>query len=411
MLRPLALLLSLTLLAAPAPAQDRPAVERQFRIWLEATVWPLARGRGVSRTTFDVALAGVALDWDLPGLAPPGASAPDATQTQAEFRSPGRYFDPDGLAAAAATGHELRAPHAATLAAVERETGVPGRILLAVWGRESAFGRAAIPEDAFSVLATRSFMGPQPDQTTDELVAALGIVEAGLADPREMRSSWAGALGQPQFLPSSVLAYATDGDGDGRADIWGSVDDTLASIGAFLAGHGWLRGHDWGFEVTVPASVSCALEGPDQGRPIAAWEAMGIARASDRPFPAVEREVEGFLVMPAGRHGPAFVVTPNFYVLKDYNTSDLYALWVGHLGDRIEFGAGGFAAPWEDVGDLDRADIAAIQQALEAMGHDTGGADGLLGFRTRRAIGRWQEATGREATCFPEPGMVVTLAP
>ena len=226
-----------------------------------------------------------------------------------------------------------------------------------------------------------------------------------------MRSSWAGALGQPQFMPSSYLRFSADGDGDGRADIWDSEADTLASIGNYLAQAGWVEGRDWGFEVTVPPEVSCTLEGPDQGRPIAEWEALAIARVGGRPFPEHERQGEGYLLMPAGRHGPAFLVTPNFYVLKAYNMSDVYALFVGHVGDRIEFGAGDFVGGWDEVEGLDRAGVAALQGALEAMGHDTGGADGLAGFRTRRAIGRWQEASGREATCWPEPGLRDDLAP
>ena len=295
--------------------------------------------------------------------------------------------------------------HAATLAAVERATGVPGRVVLAIWGRESGFGAAAIPHDAFAVLGTKGFMSGRPDYFTEELVAALRIVEAGHVPPRTMKSSWAGALGQPQFMPSSFLSYAADGDGDGRADIWRSEADTIASIASFLARHGWVAGRDWGFEVRVPPDVSCTLEGPDQGRPIAEWEAMGIARVSGRPFPEHERAGEGFLLMPAGRHGPAFVVTPNFYVLKSYNMSDLYALFVGHVGDRIAYGMGDFTARWGELDGLLRSDVAAMQRALEARGHDVGGADGLAGFKTRRAIGRWQEANGEPATCFPEKRM------
>ncbi|HVG49464.1 MAG TPA: peptidoglycan-binding protein, partial [Rubellimicrobium sp.] len=245
----------------------------------------------------------------------------------------------------------------------------------------------------------------------DELVAALQIAETGQVPEAAMRSSWAGALGQPQFMPSSYLDFAADGDGDGRADIWGSEADTIASIGNYLARHGWVAGRDWGFEVAVPASVSCTLEGPDQGRPIADWEGMGIARVNGRPFPEHERPEVGYLLMPAGRNGPAFLVTPNFYVLKEYNTSDLYALFVGHVGDRIQYGAGDFAGRWGEVGGLLRSDVAAMQRALEAQGHDVGGADGLPGFKTRRSIGRWQEANGRPATCFPEPGMRAELSP
>ncbi|WP_068115178.1 lytic murein transglycosylase [Tropicimonas marinistellae] len=390
-----------------AQAQDRSAVERQFQAWLEATVWPRARAEGVSRRTFDAAFSGVSLNWELPDLVPPGA--PRRTpkqQRQAEFGSPGRYFSRGGIDGATSVGRAMAKRHATTLAAVERSTGVPARIILAIWGRESGYGRVDIPHNAFEVLGTKGFMSTRADYFTGELIAALVIAEAQHVPAGRMKSSWAGALGQPQFMPSSFLSYAADGDGDGHADIWRSDADTIASIGTYLARHGWVSGRDWGFEVRVPETLSCALEGPDQGRPIRDWEAMGFARVSGRPFPEHERGSEGYLLMPAGRHGPAFVVTPNFYVLKEYNMSDLYALFVGHVGDRIQFGVGDFARGWDDVGRLYRSEIATIQQALEATGHDVGGVDGLPGFKTRRSIGRWQEANGRQPTCFPTASLV-----
>ena len=403
-------ILGATCPTGPAAAQDRPAVERQFRGWLEATVWPRARAEGVGRATFDSAFDGVSLDWDLPDLVPPGA-VPEGPrrQRQAEFGSPGRYFARATLDAATAGGRRMAARHATLLARLERETGVPGRILLSIWGRESAYGAAAIPHDAFRVLGTKGFMSTRAPYFTDELVALLRIAEAGHAPERAMRSSWAGALGQPQFMPTSFLAHAADGDGDGHADIWRSEADTLASIARYVAAHGWVAGRDWGFEVTVPPSVTCALEGPDLARPIREWIAMGIARVSSRPFPAHEVDLPGSLLMPAGRAGPAFIVTPNFYVLKDYNFSDLYALFVGHVGDRIQYGVGDFRGAWGPVGGLMRSDVAAMQRALEAMGHDVGGADGLAGFKTRRSIGRWQEDRGAAATCFPDAAMIPRL--
>ncbi|TNC72150.1 lytic murein transglycosylase [Rubellimicrobium roseum] len=407
MLRTVLFLAWLVVAQGPLLAQDRSAVESRFQLWLETTVWPRAQAAGVSRPTFDAALAGVDLDWNLPDLVPPGApSQTPPQQQQAEFASPAAYFRPEAVEATVTAGRRMAERHEATLTAVEQATGVPGRIILAIWGRESAYGRADLTHDAFEVLATKGFMSTRAGYFSDELVAALRVAEAGFAPVDGLRSSWAGALGQPQFMPSSVLTYATDGDGDGRIDIWGSEADTLASIGTYLARHGWVAGRDWGFEVMVPPSVSCALEGPDQGRRIAEWEAMGIRRVSGRPFPEAERPQAGYLMMPAGRHGPAFLVTPNFYVLKDYNTSDLYALFVGHVSDRIAFGTAGFAEGWDEMGGLLRSDIADLQRALADRGYDVGGVDGLPGYRTRRSIGHWQEAAGRRPTCFPEPGLL-----
>lgn len=405
------LALILWCISTSANAQDRAAVERQFQTWLQDTIWPQAKAKGVSRSTMQQAFDGVTLNWKLPDLVPPGGSvkAPKQ-QKQAEFGSPDRYFNKGSVQGAAATGRQMARRHAATLARVEAETGVPKRIILAIWGRESGYGQVPIRHDAFQVLGTKGFMSTRSTYFTDELIAALQIAEAGHAPPGALKSSWAGALGQPQFMPSNFLTYAADGNGDGRSDIWGSAEDTIASIGHFLSQHGWVTGRDWGFEVTVPTQVSCALEGPDQGRPIQDWAAMGIARVSGKAFPPHELAGEGFLMMPAGRNGPAFIVTPNFYVLKDYNKSDLYALFVGHVGDRIQFGVGDFKARWSKVGTLYRSDIAAMQRALERQGHDVGGADGLPGFKTRRSIGRWQQATGRSPTCFPEVGMKSALA-
>lgn len=389
-------------LAGPAQAVDKDAVERQFQSWLKSEVWPRAQAQGVSRAIFDAALGEVSLNWDLPELVPPGTTAQTPrVQRQAEFGVPAKYFNRNGLDGATEVGQVMARRHAAVLDRVEEATGVPGRIVLGVWGRESGYGRVAIRHDAFQVLATKGFMSTRAPYFTDELIAALRIAQAGHVAPDDLRSSWAGALGQPQFMPSSFLRYAVDGNGDGRADIWGSEADTIASIAAYLAQHGWVPGRDWGFEVKVPASVSCTLEGPDQGRPIADWAALGITRVSGRPFPDHELVGEGYLLMPAGRFGPAFVVTPNFYVLKDYNTSDLYALFVGHVGDRIQYNMGDFRASWAKIGKLYRSEVADIQRSLEGDGHDVGGVDGLVGYKTRRSIGRWQEAHGMSATCFP----------
>ncbi|WP_244597906.1 lytic murein transglycosylase [Roseitalea porphyridii] len=380
-------------------------LQGQYETFLENTIWPKARSAGVSRATFDRAMGQKRLNTDIPGLVRPGQSTPQRIR-QAEFSAPARYFNENNVGAIVAQGRRLAAQHASMLAALERRYGVPGRIILAIWGRESAFGRVDIPHDAFQVLGTKAFMSTRPELFQGELVAALAMVERGMATPDQMKSSWAGALGQPQFLPTSYLEHAVDVDGDRRPNIWTSVPDTLGSIAAYLNHFGWQPGRDWGYEVTVPAEISCSFEGPDQGLKIRDWEAMGIARISGRPFPDAERDREGYLLMPAGRSGPAFIVTPNFYVLKQYNESDLYALFVGHAADRIEWGTGRFKASWGRVDALYRSEIAAMQRVLEGKGYDVGGADGLPGFKTRRSIGDWQKRNGQAPTCFPSKALV-----
>ncbi|MFU0506877.1 lytic murein transglycosylase [Pseudaminobacter sp. NGMCC 1.201702] len=395
----LCLVLGLTGTAQAAKIDD------QFRAWLQNDLWPEARSRGISQKTFNSAFSGVSPNLKLPDLVMPGAKPKTPKkQHQAEFGSPGNYFAPIG--GVTAGGRTRAARYAKTLAAIEKRFGVPGEVTLAIWGRESGFGAAKIPYNAFEVLGTKAFLATRKDMFRKEVLAALEMVERGLAAPGAMKSSWAGALGQPQFLPTSFLQHAVDFDGDGHPDIWGSVPDTLASIASYLVDYGWVKGRDWGFEVTVPDGISCALEGPDQGRKITDWAAMGIARVGGKQFPAHELRSEGFLLMPAGRNGPAFIVTPNFYVLKAYNESDLYALFIGHGADRIAHGDRQFVANWGKVGGLYRSDIAAMQRGLEKAGYDVGGADGLPGFKTRRSIGAWQAKNGRAATCFPDKELV-----
>lgn len=406
----LLVLLFAVCLATTATAQDKAAVERQFQSWLEQTIWPQARANGVSRKTFNAAFDEVTLNWNLPDLVPPGTKAQTPkTQRQAEFGSPSQYMRGKALRDATAVGQRMARRHAKALARVEAQTGVPGRIILAIWGRETGYGTVDIKYNAFRVLATKGFMSTRADYFTQELLAALQIKQKGFVSGT-LRSSWAGALGQPQFMPSSVLKYARDGDGDGRRDIWGSEADTFASIAAYLSGHGWISGRDWGFEVNLPNSLPCTLEGPDQARTIAQWAEMGVTRVSGRPFPDHELRGQGSLMLPAGEDGPAFIVTPNFYVLKDYNFSDLYALFVGHVGDRIDFNMKDFRGRWGTFSKMYRSDIAAMQRGLERQGYDVGGADGLVGFKTRRSIGAWQEAKGAPATCFPDAKLIKALS-
>jgi lytic murein transglycosylase len=398
-----------TVLSVADPASAA-RIDDQFHAWLASDLWPEAKANGVSKKTFDAAFDGVTPNLKLPDLVMPGEKQETPKkQHQAEFGSPGNYFAEKTIGAVTAGGRSRAGRHARTLAAIEKRFGVPGGVVLAIWGRESGFGAAKIPFDAFEVLGTKAFLATRKEMFRTEVIAALVMLDKGLASRQAMKSSWAGALGQPQFLPTSFLKHAVDFDGDGTADIWNSTPDTLASIANYLVDYGWVKGRDWGFEVTVPDSVSCALEGPDQGKKIAEWVSMGIARVGGKAFPENELKAEGFLLMPAGRNGPAFIVTPNFYVLKEYNESDLYALFIGHGADRIAGGDKRFAGIWGKVGGLYRSDIAAMQRGLEKIGYDVGSADGLPGFKTRRSIGDWQQKNGHAATCFPDSGIVKAI--
>lgn len=406
----LALSLLLAIPFAPVHAASKAEVEGQFRSWLKVDLWPQAEKSGVSRQVFDAATADLKLNWDLPDLVPPGSAPPkDRSQSQAEFSSPGAYFSEKRLQGLAGTGRSLAAKHAGTLRRIEATYGVPGSVIVAIWGRESGFGQAKLPHPAIEVLATKAFMSTRKDLFTRELISALHIVEGGDIAASRMMGSWAGALGQPQFLPTSYLKYAVDFDGDGHRDIWNSVPDSLASIANYLAKSGWQKGRDWGFEVSIPAGVSCAQEGPDKAQPLSKWAATGIKRISGKAFPKAELGERTMMLVPAGTHGPEFLVSPNFYVIKEYNNSDLYALFIGNLADRIAHGGGAFAGPWGDVGKMLRSDVLAMQKALVTKGYDVGTVDGLPGFKTRRSLGDWQQKSGMAPTCYPDASLKAKL--
>ena len=396
------------IISNPTKAATRASTEKAFQNWIAGDLRVAARKAGISDQAFGIATRGLTLDWDLPDLAPPGLKIRSAPQKQSEFRAPGRYFSGRSLATLTKRGQKMMRQWRRTLAKIERRYGVPGAIIVAIWGRESGFGRVKMPKNAIRSLATEAFMGRRKALFMRELLAALRIVAAGDISAKAMGSSWAGALGQPQFLPSKFHEFAVDFDGDGRRDIWHSVPDTLASIAHYLQRHGWRSGRDWGFEARIPAEVSCTLGGPDSRKTIAEWTALGIRRISGKPFPANERGKRGYLLFPAGRYGPVFVTTPNFYVLKEYNESDVYALFVGHLADRMR-GGGAFVASWQKLATLSRGAVQKMQQRLIARGYDVGGADGFIGYKTRAAIGKWQRSQGMRQTCFADPKLVKAI--
>src|SRR4051812_9526071 len=238
------------LAVSPSPASAA-KVDALFHTWLENDLWPDAKSHGISRATFDTAFTGVTPNLELPDLIMPGEKAKTPKkQYQAEFGSPGNYFAEKTVSAVTGGGRSRAAKYAKALAGIEKAYGVPRGVVLAIWGRETGFGSAKIPYDAFEVLGTKAFMSTRKDMFRKEVLAALEIVERGLATRGQMKSSWAGALGQPQFLPSSFLEHAVDFDGDGRRDIWNSQVDSMASIANYLVHYGWVKGRDWGFEVT-----------------------------------------------------------------------------------------------------------------------------------------------------------------
>jgi len=405
---------------AQAPADEvtvyKRAVEQRFAQWLQA-LWPDAEAQGVSRKTFDTQIKGLKLDWSLPHLVLPNPAGPDGPPLpkalapkpihQPEFDIPANYFNKATLKALAATGQGKLKQWTPQLRAIQDQYGVPASIILSIWGRETGFGKANLPFDALSAIATQGFMGRRPEIFREEVIGALKIIEQGHAKRAEMRSSWAGAMGYTQFLPTDFEKYAVDLDGDGRRDIWNSVPDALASAGNSLHSQGWDGKQSWGYEVSLPRGFDCTQQGPDKARPISEWMKLGVARVKGRQFSEDRLGDPAFLVLPAGLKGPAFLATNNFSVLKLYNNSDVYAIFVGHVADMIAANAPvEFAGTWEPVERLPRDRIQRFQEVLVAKGHDVGKVDGLAGFKTRRSIGLEEQKLGLPLTCYPSQALV-----
>jgi lytic murein transglycosylase len=377
-----------------------------FRQWLEG-LWPEAQALGVSRATFDAAFRGLKPDFSLPDLIIEGRKRDDSAG-QAEFtKSAMEYLNPKSLANLAVQGRQFLAQHERAIADIERTTGVDRYILVAIWGRETAYGTHKDTRDAIQVLATQAYAGRRKDMFRKELLYALKMLQSGV--PRaKMKSSWAGAVGLTQFMPTEYFSYVADGDGDGRADIFGSVPDALASAARQLAGKGWVKGVRWGYEMKVPAHGDCSLEGPPGQRPIADWVKLGFERADPARFRRDELSVPAYLMMPSGAYGPAFLATENFQVIRRYNTSDLYALFVGNLADRIA-GGGDFHTPSARIAQPRTAQVKEIQERLIKLGYELEKIDGKIGSQTRRQVGTYQKKNGLKIDCWPTEAVLAHL--
>jgi lytic murein transglycosylase len=320
---------ALALLTLTIMARRGEAAESGFHTFVE-TLWPQAHRRGVSRATFDAAFAGVT----------PDEAVLEKTHRQAEFVKPiADYLSSAVSPTRIETGQERGRAFKATLERAEESFGVDPYVVLGVWGLETNFGNNPGDLSTIRCLATLAYAHYRGDYFRKELLDALDILQQGHVAPTAMRGSWAGAMGQTQFMPSAFKRYAIDFDQHGRKDIWRDVPDALGSTANFLKKHGWIAGESWGYEVVAP---SPATGDGRTMRPFAAWADAGFQRADGAPLP---RAGEAALLAPAGPDGPHFLVTRNFKVIKSYNNSTAYALGVGLLGDRIA-GAAPLRATW-----------------------------------------------------------------
>jgi lytic murein transglycosylase len=397
--------LVLTVGLFPLPARAADAGFTQFI----TSLWPEAQAAGVSRATFEAETSGLEPDYKLPDLLLPGRP-PTGAPAQAEFvQVPADYLKEAGIARLADEGQRLLAKHHDTLRAIEARFGVPPTVVLAIWGRETDYGRITLPYDAVRVLATQAYVGRRKEQYRQEFILALKIIGDGEVTRKDMRSSWAGATGLTQFMPSEFYQHAVDFDGDGHRNIWTSVPDALASAAQQLVNKGWQPGLRWAYEVRAPANVDCTQGVAEVTKPIGDWLRAGFVPVRGQKLGAAEQAQPASLLQPEGIYGPAFLATKNYFVIKEYNFSDLYVLFVGHLSDRM-ISPQPFETPWSASSQLRTADVEAMQRALTRIGLYSDKLDGKAGMKTRAALGTYQKSAGLKVDCWPSEAVLRSIS-
>jgi lytic murein transglycosylase len=393
---------------AMASSPARAAPDAAF-IQFIASLWPEAQAQGVSREIFDRETRALEPDYKLPDLILPGRPATGAP-AQAEFvQVPADYLKEASIARLAEEGQRLLAKHRAALDRIEAQFGVPATVVLAIWGRETDFGRYTLPYDGLRVLATQAYVGRRKDTYRNEFILALKLLNDGEVTRKDMRASWAGATGLTQFLPSEFYKHAVDFDGDGRKDIWHSVPDALASAAQQLVNKGWQPGVRWAYEVRPPSNVDCTIGVPEVTKPLGEWLRDGFVPVRGQRLGDAEQAQPASLLQPEGIYGPAFLATKNYFVIKEYNFSDLYVLFVGHLSDRMVSPVA-FATPWSASTQLRTADVEAMQRHLTRIGLYSDKIDGKAGMKTRAALGAYQKSAGLKVDCWPSEAVLRSIA-
>lgn len=372
---------------APAAADQAGGFQRFIQ-----SLWPLAQARGISRTTFDAAFRGLT----------PDASIIALTKKQSEFVAPIWTYLTNAVGGSRiARGQAMMQANGSALASIEQTHGVPKEIVVGIWGMETGYGSFKGDKDVVRSLATLAAARYRGDFFRDELLTALEMLEKGLAERADMRGSWAGAMGHTQFMPSSYMKHAV-GFGGGHADVWDKPADALASTANYLKSFGWTPGLPWGIEVTLPEGYSYALL---RGS-FAAFAQAGVTRANGARLPS---SGEARLFFPAGHTGPVFLLTSNFDVIKTYNSSDAYAMGVGHLGDRIA-GRAAIQGSWPvSAPRLTKPQIQQVQRRLKALGLYAGDGDGRVGSGTREAVRQYQARNGIIPDGYPTPALLARL--
>jgi membrane-bound lytic murein transglycosylase B len=378
----------------PLPAMGGDAAFQGFVRDFETT----AVTAGITTDTYNRAMAGIV----------PVATIQQVIDNQPEFaKQVWSYLDSAVSARRVANAKVMLTRYADTLAAMESKSGVPKEILVAIWGMETDYGSSIGDYNLFATLTTQAYQGPRQQYAKNELLAALKLLQRENYPVSEMTASWAGAFGQTQFMPSTFFKYATDGDGDGKIDLWNSAPDALASTAAMFTNEGWQTGKPWGYEVKLPKGFDYSMADLDEQKPLSDWAAMGVQTADGAALP--EGSDPASLYLPAGARGPAFMLFENFRVIMKYNNAASYALAVGMLADRMA-GAKPFVASWpRNERALSREERSQFQTDLKTLGYDPGDTDGVLGRKTRSALKQYQKSKNLPADGFPTAGLLASL--
>jgi membrane-bound lytic murein transglycosylase B len=380
-----------------APVVGARAQDAAFDIWLDG-VRRDAAAAGVSQATIEAALSGLT----------PIERVLELDRRQPEFtRTFWSYLDRAVTPGRVERGRALVAEHADLLRRIRRRYNVQPGYLVAFWGLESNFGKYTGGFSVIAALATLAYDARRGAFFRAQLLDALRIIDQGHVSVSKMEGSWAGAMGQLQFIPSTFVNYAVDFDGDGRRNIWTDLPDVFASAANYLSSIGWRGDERWGREVRLPANFDWQLAGLKLRKPLEEWRRLGIRRADGGALPVAD--ISGAIVAPGGHKGPAFLVYGNFDKILNWNRSLLYAIAVGHLADRIAGHGTLLATRPAKEEPLSRAQVEEMQGLLAELGFDAGEPDGVVGSQTRAALRAFQHQAEVPPDGYPTPELLASI--
>ncbi|MCU0840989.1 MAG: lytic murein transglycosylase [Thiobacillaceae bacterium] len=390
-------LLACTLIWSVAAVARADQAAADFAGWL-AGLRQEAMARGIGEPILDAALGGV--------LPLPEVIALD--QRQPEFFDTFlNYLERRVSEQRIEEGQDRLRQHGPLLDGIAARYGVPPVVLIAFWGLETNYGGYLGNFPVPAALATLAHDSRRGEFFRGQLLDALEILQAGHVGPQDMKGSWAGAMGQLQFMPSTFRAYAVDGDGDGRVDLWGSLPDAFASAGNYLNRVGWREHERWGREVLLPEGFDLSQASLDLWKPAHHWARLGVLQADGNPLP--HSDLDAAILLPQGHQGPAFLVYPNFRVIMQWNRSVHYAIAVGHLSDRIAWLPPLRNGRHADNRRMTRDQAQELQQRLAHLGFNPGEPDGVIGSRTKAAIRAYQAARGLPRDGHPSHALLEQL--